>query len=415
MNNEEKTNQLTPTERRDITLRLRTELALLDLPEEEDFPPVYPAWKTYASFRHINALAAGWSELWAASWGGVVRWRFESPVKFTRFASEHGLPGHRFHCLALDGHGHPWVGGPQIGLSTFDGERWKTFTTQTGLPSDDVLCLSYDPGGRLWAGTGKGLGYISLEDDPLRWHKQILDTLNLPADEIQALAVGAAGTLWLGTDWGLYQRQPDGSARRYTEQDGLPCLQITHLALSNQGQLWIGTAAGLAVFSNGAIEPCPELPQAILGLTLEPNGTLWVITSEGIGAYTPEGWQPIKAHTTIADSAQGRAMAANASGQRWFGYTDGLTQEIPSQALLSKEDFNQMTKGENSLDNCITALQIDAIGRLWVGTPTGLWYQERDTWRQCRSGNELSTPLINVRAMALSPRVHERSVGEIEN
>jgi ligand-binding sensor domain-containing protein len=79
--------------------------------------------------------------------------------------------------------------------------------------------------------------------------------------------------------------------------------------------------------------------------------------------------------------------------------------------LLSKDDVDQMTRGENSLCNCITATQVDGVGRAWVGTPEGLWYLEHNVWRKCQPGIELGSPLVNIQAIAFAPATHKLWVG----
>jgi ligand-binding sensor domain-containing protein len=392
----------------DVTQRWQASLALSHLPTEEPFPPLHAGWKTCASFCHVNALAAGQGELWAATWGGVVRWRFEEQgqgVTFTRFASEHGLPGSRFQCIALDSGGRPWAGGAGAGLSTFDGERWHTFTVDDGLPSNDVLCFAGGADGRLWAGVRGGLGGVALDGARLRWQHRSLDTLNLPAKEIRALAVDRDTTLWLGTDWGLYQVRPDGVSRRYTVQQGLPCLQVTQLATDGAGRLWVGTMAGLGFLNEDRIESHQDLDAPILGLSVEPGGKLlWVVTPQGISVYTPKGLQAMTPHPALTEGAQGRAIAVDETGRRWLGYTEGVTQQFPSRVLLSANDVDLMTQGENTLCNCITTIQVDDGGRVWAGTPQGLWFLERDVWRKCQPGIELEAPLVNIQAIALAPK-----------
>jgi ligand-binding sensor domain-containing protein len=396
--------ELSPVRPRDITVRLRADLALRELPTEEPSSPVHPGWKTFASFRHVNALAAGHGELWAVTWGGVVRWRFDDHrVTFTRFASEHGLPGSRFHCIALDVHGHLWVGGPGVGLNTFEGEHWHTLMTDDGLPSNDVCCIASGADGRLWVGTRRGLGYIALDDETLRWRNQRLHVVGLPAEEIRTVAVETDSTLWLGTDWGLYQLKPDGTSRRYTTQDGLPCLQVTQLASDRQGHLWVGTAAGVCLLDDDHITVCQGLDQPVLSLTVGPGGTtLWAVTPESIAAYTPEGVQVVDPYPALTGDAQGRAVALDETGRSWLGYTEGVTQQFPPRVLMSRDDIDQMTKGENSLCNSIMAVELDASGRVWAGTSEGLWYLEHNVWHRCQPGIELASSLINVQAMAFS-------------
>lgn len=391
-------------------------LALRDLPVEEPFPPIYPQWKTYASFRHVNTLTSSGNELWAATWGGVVRWRFENqgnPIAYTRFGSEHGLPGASFQRIAVDADGRPWVGGSGIGLNYFDGHRWSTFTTGDGLPSNNILCIATDHSGRVWAATDRGLGYIAPSGERLHWWSHSLDAVDLPAQEIQALAFDNGSTLWLGTDWGLYQLSADGTARRFTTQDGLPALQVNCLALVASSRLWIGTISGLCLLTDGKMTSCPDIDVPVWDMAAEPNSeAVWLVTKKEIGRYTlGDSFQCADRHLALPRDAEDRAVALNASGRRWFGYTEGVTQQTPARLLASGDDVDQMTRGENSLSNCILSVQPDAAGRIWVGAPEGLWYLEHGTWRRCRAGNELGEPLTNIRALVLSPNQEDLWIG----
>jgi ligand-binding sensor domain-containing protein len=395
--------QLAEFKQKALALRiLRTSLARGTLPTEEPFAPVHPAWKTYANFRHVNALAVGHDELWAVTWGGVIRWRFNPTNTFTRFGSEHGLPGHHFDSLALDKSGGVWVGGSGVGLSYFDGHRWRTFTTDDGLPSKDVLCITTDPKGQIWVSTRQGIGYMASSSQKWKWHDHSLENVEVPAYEAQTLAIDPDGTLWLGTDWGLYNQKSDGTSQRFTEREGLPDLKVTTVLLKDPDSLWIGTSKGLATFDSASIQPCSDLTKPILNLSSTSDGSLWVVTPNEVGIYSANGWQPVEFKTYLLEHTLPQTIVAD-QGKIWAGYTTGAVQHHPTELLLSSQD------GENKLGNCITALQTDTTGRLWVGTPEGLWYFQNETWRQCRK--ELSAPLVNINAIMVLPTTKQLWVG----
>src|SRR5207253_3247123 len=54
----------------------------------------FPDWSNRASQRHISSLALSpmTGDLWLATAGGVLRWHADLKT-FTRYTSEHGLPG----------------------------------------------------------------------------------------------------------------------------------------------------------------------------------------------------------------------------------------------------------------------------------------------------------------------------------
>jgi len=101
----------------------------------------------------------------------------------------------------------------------------------------------------------------------------------------------------------------------------------------------------------------------ILSLAVEPDGkTLWFMTPDGVFVSTSEILERVDPHPALDIRAQARAMAIGESGQRWFGYTEGVIQQFPSRLLCSGDDLDPMTRGENSLCNCIKALEVDATG-----------------------------------------------------
>jgi ligand-binding sensor domain-containing protein len=394
----------------------KREIALRDLPSEELFPAVHSAWKTFASFRHVNALAVGKSELWAATWGGVVRWRldkFGNCTAYTRFASEHGLPGINFTSIVLDEHGYPWVGGKGTGLVFFDGYAWKNLALEDGLPSNDVLCLFSGNDEKFWVTTSRGIGYVTTENTTLRWHDYPQANCDLPSGFVSSIVVDSNGILWMGTDWGLYRCAPDQSPRRYTTAQGLPITQVSHLALSCEGQLWIGTPLGICLLSGDTIQNFPNLTFPVRGIVKDTDSAaVWIVMPKGIAKVAPDGQMQIESPIPILpDTALIRAIAIGPSGRKWVGYTSGLVQDFPLRFLISDGGIDMITLGENSICNCISAIKIDDLGRVWIGTPEGLWYLEKGVWRACRPKNELSTHITNVRAIVSSPTTKEIWVG----
>ncbi len=397
---EKSNSSLTVAQERALSRRLQTALAVRRLPQEEPVPPLYPRWTSHLSHARVNDLAACDDELWAATWGGVVRWRWEGEALFyTRYASEHGLPGARLDCIALDGRGRPWVGGRAVGLSYLDGARWRALTAEQGLPSADVLCLTAAPDGALWVGTANGVGRVSLQGDAPRWQPFDLSGAGLPADEVQALAVGPDGALWLGACWGLYRHAPDESGwRRYTVADGLVDNGVSQLFLDPDGQLWAGTVGGLCVFDGERFAPVAQVRDAVWRMAVEPeSGVLWVVAAGQVWRGSEGEWAIVAASPSWGEKAQGRAVAVNERGQVWLGFDNGLVQHAPEYQVLA------MPLDTELLDDGVSALALDGQGRVWAGTASGLWVFGGRAWRRLRPGNELGAPLARVEQIAVSP------------
>ena len=77
----------------------------------------HPGWFNLANQRHIQGLAVNQTrkEVWLATGGGVLHWVPELNC-FTRYGSEHGLPGNRTTAVAIDGNGLIWVAHESFGM-----------------------------------------------------------------------------------------------------------------------------------------------------------------------------------------------------------------------------------------------------------------------------------------------------------
>ena len=101
--------------------------------------------------------------------------------------------------LAVDHDGVVWCGTWGGGLSSFDGENWRTYTVADGLPGNHVFSLHVDPEGALWVGTSNGLALLE-----------------------------------------------NGNFTRFTTEDGLFANQIFSMATGDDGSKWIGSFGGVA-------------------------------------------------------------------------------------------------------------------------------------------------------------------------
>jgi ligand-binding sensor domain-containing protein len=101
--------------------------------------------------------------------------------------------------LEVDNDGVVWCGTWGGGLSSFDGEKWQSYTAADGLPGNHVFTLHVDPEGQLWIGTNNGLA-----------------------------------------------RLDDGTFTRFTTDDGLFSNRIFSMSTADDGSKWVGSFGGVA-------------------------------------------------------------------------------------------------------------------------------------------------------------------------
>src|SRR5205814_6610916 len=143
------------------------------------------------------------------------------------------------------------------------------------------------------------------------------------------------GSLWFGVGSGLYRHWADGSAARYTRQEGLPDDDVQDLLLDHLGQLWVGTRDGgffRVVFDEGHKAPVvAESFSVTNGLT-----TNWVFQ--------------------LFETAEKRF---------WIATNQGLREFDPAS---SESRFRSYTTKNGLIFHDITALAEDLAGNLWMGT-----------------------------------------------
>ena len=289
--------------------------------------------------------------LWFCTAEGLSRF---DGYTFRNFGPEHGLPDASINDLIETPDGQFWIatGG---GLVRFDprgtpGSRVVSVNdTRASRPMFAIVPQGADPrasaatvvrqgrNGTIWVGTPEGLFKLVTGDGRLSMEAiEIgLPSADPEGREVRDVLEDPSASLWIATPSGLYRRWPDGTAARYTEQQGLPHRYMHDLFRDRQGHLWGGTR--LNGFFRFRADDTRRAPTIDLAFTFPELPTTWVS----------------ELHETADDrlwvaSARGLVELAAAGERRRqvraFGPANGLT------------------------DHNITAIAEDLGGNLWLGT-----------------------------------------------
>jgi signal transduction histidine kinase/streptogramin lyase len=153
-------------------------------------------------------------------------------------------------------------------------------------------------------------------------------------------------------------------------RDGFIKGRILALAQSPDGYLWLGTELGLLRFDGvrtvpWQLPPNQRLPStAIVSLLVARDGTLWIGTDRGLASW--KDGRLIR-YEALEGSSTG-ALLEDREGSIWtiaFANKWSLCQVEKTRVTCHGEDGGA---GEGAL-----GLYEDRMGRLWVGTSTGLW------------------------------------------
>jgi ligand-binding sensor domain-containing protein len=180
--------------------------------------------------------------------------------------------------------------------------------------------------------------------------------------EVNALLRDKAGYVWVGTDKGLFRF--DGIAmQRLTTDDSLSTDHVTAIAQDSLGRIWTG----------------------------HENGTLSVITTDGISRFNPpEGSATERVSDILFDK----------DGVLWFAtMNDGLYYFVEERLFRIDED-------EGMPDMFVYDIMVDRKGTIWAGTDGGVVLINR-------KGKDVTLEVIDYSRNLADNIV--RKIGEAEN
>jgi len=245
-----------------------------------------------------------------------------------------------------------WIATEGEGAISFDGTRFRRIlpTPRGARKLRAILPLS--TGGVLF-GTAE-LGVLRYDGTHLRpFHP------SLAALAVTAMA-GAEDDLWVGTrDSGVVHLHA-GHAERFSEAEGLPDKAI-HSVATNGDRAWVGTSTGIAAFRGGKFER--TLANGLLAKSIAARSEEIVIGT------LSDGWLRIPFQHRTARHAR---EDANEGGEvrRVFTVGDDLYVLKPGGLeVLRTGRLSKAITGQAALlsHGNVSALEMDASGRLWVG------------------------------------------------
>jgi ligand-binding sensor domain-containing protein/signal transduction histidine kinase len=357
----------------------------------------------------LASFEDGEGRLWFGTRGGLVRFD-EAAQKFVRYpfvsGSEPVARNRAVSALVGDGAGGLWVGTGDglVHLDTASG-RFRSFRHDGGNPAslrdDRVTALAPDGHGGLWVGTGVGIDHMAAGAAGFA-HHDIDPRGGAKRNSVLSLSMAQNGSLWIGTGAGLeVWRTGDGPPERHHvgRDEGMGETAIPTLYHDAGNNLWVGTdldglkwrdpASGRFVgYTNIPLDRHSLSDNQVSAVSIDRTGTLWVgtlfggvnradLASGGFGRFI---LLPSESGDRDATpSRKIRAIAAGADGRLWLGTTgSGLIHLDPVSGRVERIRHDPARRGSLP-DDTITAV-LPGRGRLWVGSPTGLF------WRDAASG-----------------------------
>lgn len=293
---------------------------------------------------------------------------------------EEGTPKVPIIGFAEDSSGRLWIATYGEGVYYSEGKRLYNFNTDDGLSVDDIYVMAMDASGRAWLGSDAGISICSVKDGKKRVENLTRED-GLPDEIVREILPDASGDMWIGTfDEGvcLYKTRERRFEFPFGKwQNGV----INKLELFKGKELWIGTDGnGLWRYSLQdkhlqQINGQRSLEHSkIYDLHRDREGNIWVVSnSEGI-IYANRQFEFLA--TDVKDI---QAVVVDAKNRLWMGTPSGLFYKNLNESNAKPLAFLPKT----ALN--VISLYLDANGRIWVGTfGNGVLCFDPDTGHQRR-------------------------------
>jgi signal transduction histidine kinase/ligand-binding sensor domain-containing protein len=357
-------------------------------------------------------------------------------IRFARLSTADGMSQTKVNQIVQDDQGFMWFG-TQYGVNRYDGYNFKLFVhvprNPNSLSGVYVNALFKDRDGVLWVGCDQFLN---------RFNRTTETFTRYPIPFVTDISQDSAGLLWLATVEGLYSLDPKaGTIRQYSHDPNDPASLSNNNVKSSredsERRFWVATIGyldefdrttgkvtrqipipnaplgfgfyedrfglfwifhsspnALSVFDRKTnrltnysfheLEPSSALLVAVVGMTEDRNGTLWLAThGAGLLKFDRERRRFIRYHNNPIDpnslpQNDVENLFADREGSIWAGLgrmevTHFATSPLPFKTIP------QLAGPEGTAEQFVGAIYEDREGTLWVGTPEALNGIDRKT------------------------------------
>lgn len=260
-----------------------------------------------------------------------------------------GLPGHNFTSLFEDKYGNIWAGtfGQGLYILPSEGGTPLLFNESDGLGNSSILRIS-GRGNEIWLATLGGATALEIKGDASRLAPRVKMTLGpaqgLGAHFLYTVFADSRGRIWFGSDGKGVSKWHNGHITHYQtgyshQKDTLSLQSVYAIAEDHEGRIWCSTA------KEGLFRETAEGFQAvkknqgreITALLGDGSGHLLMAFEGGLEWYDIRQGQSIIYGKGIGlDLLQPNlnALCTDPEGRLWLGTTQGIITFTPLNASL---------------------------------------------------------------------------------
>lgn len=257
-------------------------------------------------------------------------------------------------CLDQDMTGTITAGSYGNGIYRISDNNISHFTTaNSSLGSDIVWDIQSDKNGNLWIATIEGLQYFVPETG------QFISVVGADGAPISTMTLYYDGdqTMYVGTFDGLYTVNINTRHHRHYTSNNRKTQSfdkgiISAILKDKSGQLWIGNSQGITVWNNESDSLYNITPQnglcnnMVQSLTIDEEGNIWVLTSNGLSIITPHWGNDGKFDYTLRNYTERQglksgffntnAISTFPDGNMIFGTSNGCVTFYPHKIFKAR-------------------------------------------------------------------------------
>lgn len=309
-----------------------------------------------------------------------------SVIQFKHITVNEGLTSNHVTSILKAADGFVWVGTP-TGLNRYDGHSIKVYKNQAGndlsLKDNSVTDVFEGPNNTIWVRSALGINILDVQKDHFLSDPNAFQRiLGLPEGNVLDLKKDKSGDYWfLYQNLGLYVYKP--KQRKALKYESAQNQAITGMAIGSNGTVWI-------IYQNGTFESLDvnslktlQQKQLNLGnlnyrIFVDARNKPWVYsTNTSLGVYW---WSDLNAAPILfsTTSEKGRlknntimGIAEDLNGGIWIATDHGgvnlYDPNTQKMNYLMHQDYNERSLSHNGT----SFLLCDVDGMVWVGTYKG--------------------------------------------
>ncbi|WP_340677901.1 EAL domain-containing protein [Paraglaciecola sp.] len=308
--------------------------------------------------------------------------------EFENFSLAQGLSQSTVSDIIEDKRGFMWFA-TFNGLNRFDGYEFKKYLHNAkqakSLPDSFIKKLIIDSDNNLWVGTLTGLAKYNEQTDNFTVFNK--NNSELQNDDIYTLALDSEGKLLVADDKHLYSY--DSTLNKFTirETQGISLPPEIKFIFSEKDKTWIGSMGhGIFILDNITNRLYNLKQENPWGITLTASHlfdllkidqTYWLATNQGVYAFNSQT-QELKIFNTLSSPAivgdEARSLSQDHLGRLWIGTSTGISiYDRENNSIFSFNDKNNINFGlENGY---LLKIFIDSKDTIWLGTFSGGIYK----------------------------------------